>query len=441
MFTTPERVYGPHQRPRRESYLKWANLIVWLFSAIAFVVTVQQVTQKAWKTVDDFWLPGTWALDSSFEATLHEAVVCNMTKDVAYAGWDVPFLAHKDSVQALMAHTAALIRRSMWITGSAVALSGVNKLLFERNVHRFAMRESTLSLPRGHLLFLEVCGIIWSIVALEEPQTFASYLRDYLKECSTNKVNHVFNAPPFTVMYAAHGVTLALHLATFVMLLHNLDPPGRQPAPRLRKRIRALFSIVMLRKRTAGGLSRAPKDPDAASAEDALVEYTSAQLLSCIRQRLHDEQPPPPPPTTHPAGSRYAPSAGLGGGGGGDDLHGFDVHNGTQMTQYNTTRGYPDNRDPSGAASGVNVSGVVDSSRASSAAMPQQHLSTHPGAQTQPHLLSTARSQYSEKNQQNTVCDGSCCFTRAVCNSTDNAQIHTHTHTQWGSGVGSTADR
>ena len=311
MFTTPEKVFG--KRPYRENVLKYVNLFVFIANLVCFLVMAQDVDQKAKKSMGDFWTHGTFSLDSTLADSLLEN--CTRFSSLKTSDWDVYYTITKTNAPALMAHTAGLIRRAVWVTGTAVILGGVNKLLFERNVHDVGYYN--IPIRKGYLFLLEIAAIVWSICAMEQPQEPSSFIKDYISQCSTGSISHVWRAPPFMIMYISHAVTLLLHGVTFFILISYSQPEHKTNRPLIRARYRELLSIVMLRKR---GLDRS-------SGEDPLVEMTSVQLLKMIKERLLGEvnlqdaddmgvdirsyqgqHPQPPPSQSYIAGPSQAPS-------------------------------------------------------------------------------------------------------------------------------------
>eukprot|EP01061_Rhynchopus_euleeides_P020122 TRINITY_DN32869_c0_g1_i1.p1 TRINITY_DN32869_c0_g1~~TRINITY_DN32869_c0_g1_i1.p1 ORF type:complete len:374 (+),score=130.91 TRINITY_DN32869_c0_g1_i1:326-1447(+) len=314
MFTTPEKVFG--KRPYRENVLKYVNLFVFIGNLVCFLVMALGVDQRASKSMKYFWTHKDFQMDEALSASLN--VNCTLAgRSVDVSSWDVYYTMTKKNAPALMAHSAGLIRRAVWITGSTVILSGINKLLFERNVHD--LRYYNITLRKGYLLMLEVCGIIWSIVAMAHPQEISAFIDDYIAACSPDTTSHLWEAPPFVVMYISHAVTLLLHGVTLFILVSYGQDHHRTQRPLIRKQYHELLAVLMLRKRSRDDAQYSKK-----GGSEPLVELTVWQLLRLVKEKLLGavspaeaaaagvegvqytvpKQPPPPPPP-HAPQSQY----------------------------------------------------------------------------------------------------------------------------------------
>eukprot|EP01063_Lacrimia_lanifica_P013446 TRINITY_DN2008_c0_g1_i2.p1 TRINITY_DN2008_c0_g1~~TRINITY_DN2008_c0_g1_i2.p1 ORF type:complete len:340 (+),score=123.63 TRINITY_DN2008_c0_g1_i2:141-1160(+) len=279
MFTIPEKTFNPALRPSRETVLKRVNLLVFVIAVVCFVITVANVSQKAARTVDVFWEVGTeFELDEALSTDLKNCTYNGMM-EVSY--WEFPFAMNEDTRAPMMAHTAALIRRAVWLTGTAVTLGGINKVLFHYDVHEVTVYSGVVTLRKGYLTLLEIVAIVWSIVALARPQELCDFITEYIKTCdlADRAVDNLFEAPPFVVMFVAHGITLAVHVVTYILLVQSTQSKdGKPPAPLLRKRWRELKALVAMRTRKLAHFEQ-----QAGANQEALVEVTTLQLLRFLR--------------------------------------------------------------------------------------------------------------------------------------------------------------
>eukprot|EP01064_Diplonema_japonicum_P009948 TRINITY_DN17348_c0_g2_i1.p1 TRINITY_DN17348_c0_g2~~TRINITY_DN17348_c0_g2_i1.p1 ORF type:complete len:345 (+),score=71.79 TRINITY_DN17348_c0_g2_i1:54-1037(+) len=288
MFTTLEKPYNVRSRPKREKALKWANLAAAVVSFLCFAITAADVDQRAGRSVDNFWFPKDWDLDSGLKNIL---VNCSYTGTLSVEGWDVQYTMDEEGRGPMMAHSAALVRRAVWITGISVLLSALNKLFFDRNIHEYSLGDAgILSVRKGYLVVLDVGCVVWSIIALQQPNDESSYIDDYISNCTSfvsgaSAPDHLWEAPPFILMFVGHGATLFMHMVSATMLLCNMSD---NPQSLLRKQRRALLSIIAMRKSDSSGM----------------VAETSFQLLSQVKtiisaEYLKEAQPDAFPEATY----------------------------------------------------------------------------------------------------------------------------------------------
>eukprot|EP00659_Diplonema_papillatum_P015163 gene15163-23159_t len=270
MFTTPEEPFGPQNRPRRERYLKWVNLVVFIFTFLAFCMLVATVDQKASQSLDDFWIAGGLDLQEHLTVALGN---CSHSSKLRLGDYSFEFTMNADTRATIMAYSAGLIRQAVWITGAATVVTGVNKLLFDRGVHELTLFNGLFALNKGLLLTIEIVLVVWSISALQAPQETAYFINDYITACAKEE-SHIWEAPPFILMYVAHGITLLTHLMTWFILLQHSTPDSltNYCFPLVRKEFRRLHSIMAVRKTFQG--------------EPSEVERTSIKLLVLLKREI-----------------------------------------------------------------------------------------------------------------------------------------------------------
>ena len=275
MFTTPEQVFSVNHRPRIEKQiLKRTNLIVFTGVFLCFAVTVTRVHDAAMRSLDGaFWIPGDFKLDSQLSTELG---TCSHSATLRISSYDVLINLDSETRSALMAYTAALVRRSMWVNGGAVFASLGNKVLFDRNIHELAW--GLVVIPKGFLMLLEIVLIIWAIVSLEQPQAGCDIISNYIKGCSPGSNDrHLWAAQPFVAMFFAWGVVLLVHALTFYLYIQRTAGYYYHPFPRVRRAWLSLYSIVALRKNNYRDQSK--------------IEIVAQEMLSEIKDSLRDEPP------------------------------------------------------------------------------------------------------------------------------------------------------
>eukprot|EP01063_Lacrimia_lanifica_P014550 TRINITY_DN21115_c0_g1_i1.p1 TRINITY_DN21115_c0_g1~~TRINITY_DN21115_c0_g1_i1.p1 ORF type:complete len:340 (+),score=136.61 TRINITY_DN21115_c0_g1_i1:50-1069(+) len=222
MFTTVGPVLPPGFRLPQERWLKRINLVVCAGLVVCLVVTLTDVTTRADRTMDDFWVSdGPPNLEPRLEEMLNE---CPMTGTMNIGDYDVTdYMVDNQTRVPLMAHSAGLIRKAIIISCVAVFLSVVNKTAFNYNKHEVAFYSLVFS--KSYLLLLELIAIVWALVELDHAEELASFLSSYIGGCASMKgrtaPKHLFSAPHFIPLFVGFGVTLFVYVVNFLLLLNN----------------------------------------------------------------------------------------------------------------------------------------------------------------------------------------------------------------------------
>ena len=223
MFTTVEPVLPPGFRLPGDAMLKTMNLVIVVGLVGCLVGTLTDVALRADKTVNGFWYSsGDFKLSSRFEHAFVRTQNCGHTVTLSMGNYDLDrFVIDGNTRLPLMAQAAGLIRRGLFVSCATAFVGILNRILFNYNIHEVEI--AGWIAPKSYLVLLEICGIIWSIVALAHPEDLNSNLTSYIKACtsSVNYKGHLFEATPFIAMFVMWGLVLFSYLINLLVLFHN----------------------------------------------------------------------------------------------------------------------------------------------------------------------------------------------------------------------------
>ena len=246
MFTTAAPVLPYGARLKAETVLKTLNMVVMLGVLACLVVTITDVSTRADRTLEEFWVAkGDFDLSTQLKEALSYTPLCSYRTNLVLGNYDVnTYDITANSRGFLMAHASGLIRRAVLISCATAAVCVLNRVLFNYNIH--SIRYANFIVYKGHLVLLEILGVIWSIVALNHPAQLSADLSNYIEYCASTIAfdTHLFDAPPFVAMFVAWGLVLFMHLVNIVILVQH----SANPVPKAMKEdwadIRILLGMV-----------------------------------------------------------------------------------------------------------------------------------------------------------------------------------------------------
>eukprot|EP01061_Rhynchopus_euleeides_P011844 TRINITY_DN21429_c0_g1_i1.p1 TRINITY_DN21429_c0_g1~~TRINITY_DN21429_c0_g1_i1.p1 ORF type:complete len:303 (+),score=99.48 TRINITY_DN21429_c0_g1_i1:314-1222(+) len=227
MFTTAGPVLPYGARLRVEGALKTVNMIVTLGLLACLVVTITDITTRADRTLEEFWVSkGDFDLSPRLKGVLAYNADCSVDIDLVLGDYDVRgYTIDSNTRLPLMAHAAGLIRRGILVACGAALLTILNKVAFNYNIHE--IRYHNYVVPKGYLVLLELLGIIWAIVALNHPYTLSQDIGKYIKICAApiEFDSHLYEAPPFIALFIAFGVVLVTYAVNYLILFNHSARP------------------------------------------------------------------------------------------------------------------------------------------------------------------------------------------------------------------------
>eukprot|EP01062_Namystynia_karyoxenos_P066058 TRINITY_DN60073_c0_g1_i1.p1 TRINITY_DN60073_c0_g1~~TRINITY_DN60073_c0_g1_i1.p1 ORF type:complete len:596 (+),score=125.26 TRINITY_DN60073_c0_g1_i1:82-1788(+) len=229
MFTTTVPVYPGKVRGWNDQLLKNVNIVVFLGIWACLIVVINDVAKRAKRTVDDFWVPSGHPTVADRLRQRLDVAPCEYRAELSVGDFSVMYNISAANRELAFAEAAGLIRLAIFASCTAVFLSMINRTAFNYNWHWIRYGEdSNFLAPKGYLLMLEVLAIIWAIVALAQPQTLCAFLDDYIRHCGGDDIPHLFEAPPFVVLFIAFGVLLLAYALNWAVYLLGALRPVRK---------------------------------------------------------------------------------------------------------------------------------------------------------------------------------------------------------------------